>query len=242
MVRFNGNSIFIVDADRVYAIQLKQILEERGAMVTIGHTLADAKKTLNRVDFDLLICTLQLADGSARELMEWCKDSLSNIPSFGTMGNSTELERKQLAKLGINHFFSKIDSIKLINDISRALFSFDEFKKNYLEASFERGVVYELVAGSKTVNVKALEIMDTGVFLSFDPPFGFGQTAHLNMTSTPDLHIESLSVKGVLQGEFTGGQFFKVDKDHLDGWKKLLGQLDKKQEEVSMFLKKASGK
>jgi CheY-like chemotaxis protein len=242
MIKFNGNSILVVESDKVYAIQLKQILEERGAILSVCHSLSDARKNLNNSDFDMIICAHQIADGSARELMEWCKDCLSTLPIFSAIGNCTQIEKKQLEKLGVQHFLSKNDSVKLFNDISRALFSFDEFRKNYLDSRIEKGIQYELSVGDKVLHVKALEIMDKGVFLSFDAPFKFGHAARLSLTCTPELQIDSITVTGMLQGEFAEGQFFRVNDEFFDSWKTLLNQLDKKQEEVTMFLKKASGK
>jgi len=242
MIKFNGNSILLVEGDRAYAYQLKQILEDRGAIVSLAQDMKEARNSLNKSDFDLMISCHKLPDGSARDLVEWAKDNLSTLPTFAAIGNCTQLEMKQLQKLGVESFFSKTDSVKLFDDISKALFSFDEFKKNFLESRYERGISYELSASGKTISVKALEIMDKGIFLSFDGPFAFGHVAILKLTCTEDLHIESISVSGVLQGEFSEGQFFKVNDDELNKWENLLSQLDQKQGEVTEFLKKASGK
>lgn len=242
MIKFNGNSILLVEPDQAYAIQLREILEEKGAMVTLTHSFKDAQKTLNRSDFDLMISAHSLKDGSIRELFEWCKDSLSTIPVFASIGNCTQLEKKQLEKLGVEFFFSKADSIKLIDDISRSLFSFEDFKQNYLDSRHEKGILYELKVGGKMFSAKALEIMDKGIFLSFEAPFSFGHEATLNLSGCEKLNIEPISVNGVLQGEFSEGQFFKVNDSDLKKWENLLSQLNKKQGEVTEFLKKASGK
>lgn len=242
MIKFNGNSILLVEGDQAYAYQLKQILEERGAIVVLSQNLKEAKNCLNHSDFDLVIASHKLSDGNVRDLFEWAKDSLSTIPTLAAIGNCTQLEKKQLEKLGVNNFFSKSDSVKLFDDISKALFSFDDFKKNFLESRYERGISYELSAGGKKISVKALEIMEKGIFLSFESPFTFGHVAVLKLSCTEGLHIESLSVSGVLQGEFSEGQFFKVNDDELNKWGTLLSQLDQKQVEVTEFLKKASGK
>lgn len=242
MIKFNGNSILLVEGDQAYAYQLKQILEERGAMVVLTHNLKEAKNSLNHSDFDLLISSHKLQDGNVRDLFEWAKDSLSTLPTLAAIGSCTQLEKKQLEKLNVRNFFSKSDSVKLFDDISKALFSFDDFKKNYLESKYERGIAYELSADGKKISVKALEIMDKGVFLSFEGPLALGLVATLKLTCSEGLHIESITVSGVLQGEFTGGQFFKVDDDELKKWEVLLSQLDQKQGEVTEFLKKASGK
>jgi CheY-like chemotaxis protein len=231
-----------VEGDQAYAYQLKQILEERGAIVVLSQNLKEAKNCLNHSDFDLMISSHKLTDGNVRDLFEWVKDSLSTIPTLAAIGNCTQLEKKQLEKLGVKNFFSKSDSVKLFDDISKALFSFADFKKNYLESRYERGISYELSTGGKNITVKALEIMDKGIFLSFEGPLAFGHVAILKLTCTDDLHIESFSVSGVLQGEFSEGQFFKVNDDELNKWGNLLSQLDQKQDEVTQFLKKASGK
>lgn len=242
MIKFNGNSILLVEGDQAYAYQLKQILEDRGAMVVLSRDQKEAKNCLNHSDFDLMISTHKHADGHIRDLIEWAKDSLSTLPTFAAIGNCTQLEKKQLEKLGVVNFFSKSDSVKLFDDISKALFNFDDFKKNYLESRHERGISYELSAGGKEIQVKALEIMEKGIFLSFEKPLGFGHSALLKLTCTEDLNIESLLVSGVLQGEFSEGQFFRVNDDELTKWQTLLTQLDQKQDEVTQFLKKASGK
>ncbi|MES2528789.1 MAG: response regulator [Bdellovibrionota bacterium] len=242
MIRFNGNSILVVEGDKAYAFQLKQILEERGAMVTTTSSIDESRKHLNRVDFDMIICSQSLSDGSARDLMDWCKDSLSNIPIFAALGNCTQFEKKQLEKLGVENFFSKNDSVKLFDDISRALFSFDDFKKNFLESRFEKGISYELKIGGKKIMVKALEIMEKGVFLSFETPFSLGHSATLSLNCSEGLNIDSVTLRGALQGEFAGGQYFQVQDEDLKLWEKILSQLCKKQDDVTQFLKKASGK
>ena len=242
MIRFNGNSILVIEGDKAYAFQLKEILEERGAMILSCSSIEESKKHLNKADFDMIICSQSLSDGTARDLIEWCKDSLSNLPIFAALGNCTQFEKKQLEKIGVENFFSKTDSVKLFDDISRALFSFDEFKKNYLESRFEKGISYELKIGGKKIMVKALEIMEKGVFLSFETPFSLGHSATLSLNCSDGLNIESVSLRGALLGEFAGGQFFQVQDEDLKLWEKLLSQLCKKQDDVTQFLKKASGK
>ena len=242
MIKFNSNSILLVEGDQTYARQLKQILEDRGAMVVLSSTVNEAKTCLNHSDFDLVIATHKLPDGNVRELFDWAKDSLSTLPTLAAIGNCTQFEKKQLEKSGVTNFFSKKDSVKLFDDISRALFSIDDFKKNYLDSKCERGISCELSASGKKIAVKALEIMDKGVFLSFDVPFAAGNSAMLRLTCTEDLHIDSVSVSGVLQGEFSEGQFFRVNDEELTKWRNLLSQLYQKQDEVIQFLKKASGK
>ena len=242
MISFNGNSILVVESDVAYAVQLKQMLSDRGAIVALSHTVDDAKKCLNRSDFDMIISTHKFADGSARDLFTWCKDSLSNVPVLAAIGNCTQFEKKQLEKLGVESFFSKSDSVKLFEEISIALFDIDEFKKNYLESRFEKGISYELKVGNKKISVKALEIMDKGVFLSFETPFTFGHEASLELKCPEGLDITALIVTGMLQGEFAGGQFFKVNDEYTAKWEKFLTELNRKQGEVSEFLRKASGK
>ncbi len=242
MSRFHGNSILLVEPDQAYAIQLREILTEKGAMVTLSHSSQEAQKTLHRSDFDLMICTHHLGDGNIRDLFQWCKDSLSTIPVFASIGNCTQLEKKQLEKMGVEFFFSKSDSLKLINDISRSLFSFEEYKQNFLDSRLEKGILYELKVGGKKIAVKALEIMDKGIFLSFEAPFALGHEANLQLLGCEKLNIEPVSVSGVLRGEFSEGQFFKVNESDLKKWENLLSQLSKKQGEVTEFLKKASGK
>ena len=90
--------------------------------------------------------------------------------------------------------------------------------------------------------VKALEIMEKGVFLSFETPFSLGHSATLSLNCSDGLNIESVSLRGALLGEFAGGQFFQVQDEDLKHWEKLLSQLCKKQDDVTQFLKKASGK
>ena len=242
MIKFNGNSILLVEADHAYALQLKQILEEKGAWVVVSQNIQEAKNCLNHSDFDLMISSHKFPDGNVRDLFEWAKDSLSTLPTLAAIGNCTQLERKQLEKIGVQNFLSKSDSVKLFDEISKALFNAVDFKKNYLESRHERGITYELSADGRHISVKALEIMDQGVFLSFDTPFSFGNLATLKLTCTEDLHIESIIVSGTLQGEFSDGQFFKVNDDELNKWEILLTQLYQKQDEVTQFLKKASGK
>lgn len=242
MIKFNGNSILLVETDQAYAIQLKEILVEKGAMVTLTHTYKDAQKILNRSDFDLMISAHNLGDGNIRDLFQWCKDSLSSIPVMASIGNCTQLEKKQLQKMGVEFFFSKADSLKLIDDISRSLFSFEDFKQNFLDSRHEKGILYELKVGGKKFAVKALEIMDKGIFLSFEAPFGLGHEASLQLSGCEKLNIEPVTVNGVLQGEFSEGQFFRVNESDLKRWENLLSQLNKKQGEVTEFLKKASGK
>jgi DNA-binding NtrC family response regulator len=238
----NGNSVLLVDTDRVYAFQLRDILVSRGAMVSLSHTVAAAKKLLNDSDYDLVISCHKFPDGNIRDLFEWCKSSLSSLPALAALGNCTPFEKKQLEKLGVENFFSKVDSPALFEDISRALFNFETFRKNILESSFEKGISYELKVGSAKISAKALEIMDQGVFLSFESPFSFGDVAILELTCSADIEIQPLSVKGTLQGEFSEGQFFKVNMEDYEKWEALLSQLDRKQEKVTEFLKKASGK
>ncbi len=242
MTRFHGNSILLIETDIVYATQLKEILEERGAMVMKTHSLAEARSEMNRCDFDMVISSHQLPDGGIRELVEWCKDSLSSIPVFAALGNCTQLEKKQLEKMGVKSFLSKSDSIRLFEDIAKALFSFDSFRKDFLDSQFEKGIAYELKVGGKKIVVRALEILDKGIFLSFETPFTFGHPATLVMTAAEGITIESCSVNGSLQGGSSEGQFFKVNDEDLVSWRKLLNQLDKKQGEVTEFLKRASGK
>lgn len=242
MTSFNSNLILLVESDVAYAIQFKQILEEKGAIVIAVHNVEDAKKALNRADFDLLISAHNFSDGNVRDLFNWCKDSLSTVPVLAAIGNCTQLEKKQLEKLEVQNFFLKSDSVKLFEDISRSLFDFDKFKKDYLESKYEKGVSYELKVGNKRISVKALEIMDKGVFLSFETPFSFGHTATLELKSADGIDVTPVIVCGVLQGEFSEGQFFKVNDEYLAKWEQLLTELDRKQNEVSEFLRKASGK
>jgi ActR/RegA family two-component response regulator len=242
MIRFNGNTILVVETDKAYSQQLKQILEERGALVMINLTLSEAKQSLHRADFDMIICSQTLADGSARDLMDWCKDSLATLPIFAAIGNCSQFEMKQLQKLGVVNFFSRNDSVKLFEDIYRALFSFDEFKKSFLDSIYEKAITYELKVGGKKIAVKALEIMEGGVFLSFETPFTFAHSATLILNCSDGLNIESVILRGDLVGEFAGGQFFHVHDEDRKLWENLISQFSKKQDDVTQFLKKASGK
>ncbi len=242
MIRYNGNSILVVGTDEAYALQMREVLEERGAIVRYCITLVQAKKNLSKSDFDMIICSKSLNDGSARDLINWCKDNLSNIPIFSALGEYTQLEKKQLQNIGVKNFFSRNNASNLLDDISRALFNFDEFKKNLLESHYEKGISYELKVGGKKIIVKAQNIMDRGVFLSFEAPLSVGFPATLFLNFADVLNLQSISLRGDLQGEFAGGQYFQVSKEDMKQWENLLSHLCKKQDDVTEFLKKASGR
>lgn len=242
MISFSGNSILLIEGDRAYGIQLKEILREKGAIVTFVSKFSEARAHLEHSDVDLIVSVFGLPDGSLRSLVDWCQESLSTVPGFAGLGNCTQLERKQLEKLGVETFVSKADSSSLLDHLSRALFDFDDFKRSYLESRQEHGIAYELRVGKRVMVARALEITDKGVFLSFEAPVSFGQEAVLDLSCTREVKLGSKSFNGILQGEFSEGQFFKVNENELSGWNDFLSELQRKQGEVTDFLKKAAGK
>lgn len=242
MISFDGNSILLVESDKAYAVQLKEGLTRRGAMVTLSHSIAEAKVYLGQSDFDLLVTGHQFSDGPVRELVEWCKDSLSNVPTFSAMGNCSQLERRQLEKLGVQSFLLRGHSEEIFQSISKALFNIHDFKKKYLESTLEKGINYELRVGNKRISVKALEITDQGIFLSFESPFRLGLSGRLELVCSEEIHMDSFHVEGILQGQSSEGIFFKISDQDKVRWVEFLSQLNRKQDEVSEFLRKASGK
>lgn len=242
MISLNGNSILLVEVDLAYGYQLKEVLQKKGASVSLSQTISGAKQLLDRQDYDLVISCHKIEDGNIRDFFQWCLSALSIQPVLAAIGKCSQLEQKQLEKLGIEKFFSKFDSVKLMEDISQALFNVQTYKKSFLEAQTGREIEYHLNTGDRAVPVKAQEIMGDGAFLSFEIPLPPGKILTLNLYCPEELHIVPISVRGSLQGEFSDGQFFQVSHEDLTLWKGLIHQLDQRQGHVTEFLKKASGK
>ncbi|WPU65784.1 DNA-binding transcriptional response regulator [Peredibacter starrii] len=241
MNRYDGNTILIVDIDRVYGTQLAEVLASQGARTSFGSSIAEAKELLLQFDFDIVISNYYLTDGIIFQLIDWCEKNIRTLPIFTAMGNPLPGELDLLRKQSIADVFSKGDRNRMFTGISNLLFDFKEFQGNLQEMISPSEVMIELKVKEERMFARPIEIADDCIYLLLKQQFQAGMFGIMNFSLREKKEVQHFVIPGFFAGEFAEGQQFRINRTYQGHWKIFLDHMQDKQMNISNFLKKAAG-
>lgn len=240
MIRFDGNSILIIDGDKAYCAQLCEVLKIMGAQCFHAPDICSSKILFKKYEFDLVICNYYLADGIIHQLIDWCGTNLSILPVFTCLGYPMPSDNLLFHKMAIAEVFSKGDQ-KMLSRLSNLLFDFNQFHESLLEMITPSEIVVRASVGSKTVEVKPIEVFDEKVFLQSEQKFTQGTHGVLKFSLCFDNQTHSFMIPGFFEGSSSEGVHFRVTANYLSNWQEFLHYLNKKQLNITQFMNKAAG-
>lgn len=241
MNRYDGNTILVVDIDRVYGTQLAEVLSSLGAKAFFGSSIAEAKELLLQFDFDIVICNYYLTDGIIFQLIDWSEKNIKTLPIFTAMGNPLPGELDLLRKQSIADVFSKGDRARMFTGISNLLFDFKEFQGSLQEMISPTEVMIELKVKEERMFVRPIEIADDCIYLLLKQQFQPGMFGIMNFSLREHREVQHFVIPGFFAGQFGGGQQFRINRTYQGHWKIFLDHMQDKQMNISNFLKKAAG-
>jgi hypothetical protein len=241
MIRLDGNTILVVDTDKVYGTQLKEVLSIHGGTCFFASDIASSKDLLKKYDFDLVISNYYLVDGLIHQIIDWSAKTLSYQPIFTCIGYPLPADSDLSQKQSIADVFSKSDFSRMLSGISYLLFDFDEFQKSLNELVAPEEIKINLKAGDRSLVVSPLEISSDKVFLLLDEEFNKGTFGILKFSFVYEKKVHDFVIPGLFEGKFSGGQVFKISSAYNTSWNRFLNFLHLRQLTITGFLKKAAG-
>lgn len=100
-------SVLIVEDDITFSLMLSTWLRKKGFNVSSVTTIAEAKKTLEKESFDILLSDLRLPDGDGIELLRWLEENSFSLPVIVMTGYAEIQTAVQAMKLGASDYISK---------------------------------------------------------------------------------------------------------------------------------------
>jgi hypothetical protein len=241
MMRFDGNSILLVDTDLEFLNHLAAELTGRGVQCFTANDMTSAKDLLCRYDFDLVVANYYLSDGIFYQLIDWCTANLSFLPIFTCVGHPFVGESELSRKHAIAVVFQKGDVEPILSGISKLLFNFQDFQQGLLEMIEPIEIKIEITVSDYNFLATPAEIHDDHMYLALDREFPTGTFGVLRFGFALADRYQSLIIPGFLDGRSASGERFVVDVRYLGHWKCFLDYLDMKQLNISKFLSKAAG-
>lgn len=243
MKRLDGNSILIIEGDKVYTEKLRQTFVNTGAQVAIVWSVTDAVKSLEIYDFDVVLCGYYLPDGLIHHVIDWSREHLKLLPVFVALGSSIPGDESLLRRHLISYIFSRSDDhLKIVDGIYGFLFDFNKFYESLLAVVEPRGINMELTVNTERMAVTPIEITQDGIFVALPNRFENGTFAHMNICLYENMKVESYTLIGSLGGKMLGGQLFKINESYRGTWHKLISRLEDRQMHITGFLRKVAGK
>jgi hypothetical protein len=242
-MRLDGNTFLIVDGDSKFVHELMKSIQDVGGVCNGSVFIEDAKTVLKASSVDVIICSYYLPDGIIHQLIDWCKDNLDSMPVFTTIGYPIHGENEFLHRqLVADVYFKKQSHDEILKSLSMLVFDFEQFRQSLLEIANPRGISIELFSNKEKYWIKAIEITSDSIFIGADKVFEYGSFGLLMITVFDQGELENFQVLGFFDGQFPGGQHFKVHSDYAHIWKRLLQKLEDKQLSIDKFMHKVSGK
>lgn len=114
--------ILIVEDDITFSLMLSTWLKKKGFDVASVIKLAEAKKAIEKKEFDLILSDLRLPDGDGIDLLKWLEDSAIAIPLIVMTGYAEVQTAVQAIKLGASDYVAKpINPQELLKKIEETL-------------------------------------------------------------------------------------------------------------------------
>lgn len=114
--------ILIVEDDITFSLMLSTWLKKKGFDVTSIATIVDAKKIIEKKQFDLILSDLRLPDGDGIDLLKWLENKQLSLPVIVMTGYAEVQTAVQAMKLGASDYISKPinpqELLKKIEEIS----------------------------------------------------------------------------------------------------------------------------
>lgn len=236
MIRLDGNTILVADADLVYGTQLAEVLGMHGAKCYFAGDISIAKTLLQKYDFDLVVSNYHLPDGIIHHLIDWCSANMAYLPVFTCTGYPMPSEIELSQKQSIAGVFSKNDFQRMLQGISNLLFDFTEFYENLLEMMAPSEIRIQAIVDSKPFIITPLELTKVGMFVQRENEFREGSFGILKFSLTYEVQNQNFIIPGTFEG-----QFFKVNENYLANWETFLKFLNIRQVNITNFMNKAAG-
>lgn len=114
--------LLIIEDDATFSLMLRTWLEKKGFDIASSSTLSQAKKTLAKGTFDLVLCDLRLPDGEGVEVLEWMHEQDCAVPLIMMTHYADIQSAVQSMKLGACDYVSKpVNPDLLLQKINEAL-------------------------------------------------------------------------------------------------------------------------
>lgn len=240
MLRLDGNNILLIDPEPKILFDLGDRIEALGASATVACSLAEARDHLFRQDFDLILCSLDLGDGSIFDLYHWAASNLLPKPRFVCLApEGVEVVVPQSC-----HFEGVLqltDADGILKNISGYLFNPQDFI-NCLENGSREGVVhYSLLMKGKVLSFDPLELNSSGIFFDVEEALVLHHNCFLRIFFMDRHSSKTFTLSGVIDQVGSKGSYFRVNAEYEALWKDVIAKVTEKQSAVSGFLKKAAG-
>lgn len=241
MFRFDGSSILIVDMDRLFGMQLSEVLTSAGARSVYAGSIAECKNLLKTYDFDIVVSNYYLTDGIIHQLIDWCEKNVKSMPIFTAMGYPLPGDADLSQKHSIADVFSKNDRNRILAGISNLLFDINQFHGSLLEMLDPNEVMIEMKVNSQRLLVRPIEISQDSIFLSINQDFEPGSFGIMNFSLNDKNQIHNFVIPGYFAAKSSGGQHFRINRTYHGHWQNFLDRMQAKQMDISTFMKKAAG-
>lgn len=148
--------IFLLEDDRSLGKGIQMALQSQNMMVTLCHTLGEAKKVLALKQFQLLILDVNLPDGTGLDLLKEHKNLHPEVPVILLTANDMELDIVTGLEAGADDYITKPFSLAILRarvhaqlrrtvSPSSAVFSNDIYDFDFEQMIYrKRGYVVEL--------------------------------------------------------------------------------------------------
>ena len=104
---------------------MARLLRQDGYRITIAHTLTDARKLCEQKRFDLLICDIDLPDGSGLDVLEVAR-RYCGTKGIVVSGYGDDVHRHEAARLGFSDYLLKPVSYPALLKVTRRALRADE--------------------------------------------------------------------------------------------------------------------
>lgn len=150
-------TILIIEDDIVFSRSISNWLVKKNMKTECVASLANARKTIEQKEFDLILADLRLPDGNSTSLLEWMNGKYYSIP-FLIMTNYGQVENAVTAmQLGaINYLCKPVQPDKLLALITEILNKNDNQQDFYRGESPQAHEMYRLIEIIARADISAL--------------------------------------------------------------------------------------
>ncbi|HXH29908.1 MAG TPA: hypothetical protein VNJ01_03780 [Bacteriovoracaceae bacterium] len=241
MLRLNGNTILIVDADKDFCQRLDEMMTKHGARCFIAAHVQAAKELMRKFDFDLVVCSYNLTDGFIHQLIDWCEEEVSILPLFTSIGYSLPNEVVLSQRQSIAEVFMTKDVFNIVAAMPKLLFDYQEFKHSLHDTFFNHGLVLEVKVAAEILISKPIEINGKSLLIYNEMLFPVGTFGIIKLSFNDQRQNDSYILPGFFDEVVSEGQIFLIDQKYGSRWTLFLKRLHDKQCSINTFMKKASG-
>ncbi len=238
---FKGNNILVLDQDAEFAEELCRTLNEKGARTYLAGSIIEAQYFLEKYDFDLLLSSFYLFDGSFSKLIDWCRSNVEILPVFAAIGYPTPGESHLTQKQSIAEFFLVRDAEKIVKGLSRLVFDYRAFEDAIFQTFEEHEILLEVKVGDRLFLSRPVEVGPDSILILTDEAFPVGTFGIIKLTFKDYRTNDNYVIPGFFEEWVSEGQTFVVDPNYQNRWGYFLKRLQDKQKRINTFMKKAAG-